>query len=249
MFHCSKPRNEKGLMATHDTLLRYNATFLLDRTAYGLEQRRGIRSMRKYLPAGARVLDIGAGFGSPTRDAARFFEMQACDIRPTSPEQQAFVEIVMRMQELPFQWIDTPSLPYAESSFDGVMLYAVLEHVADKVALLAECRRVLRPGGVVFVFRAVNRHAFAEKLAALLGYFTHGNDNVTARQLRDAIAQAGLTLSRMGYHGWLPENGLPSWPIYYMNLLLSNLPLVNHFSHDFWLVATKPMEQPVPNGR
>lgn len=41
-------------------------------------------------------------------------------------------------------------LPFAEASFDLVILDSVLEHVPDPVALLAEGARVLKPGGRIF---------------------------------------------------------------------------------------------------
>lgn len=42
-------------------------------------------------------------------------------------------------------------LPFAEGLFDSLSLMDVLEHVADQSALLAELRRVLKPGGVLIV--------------------------------------------------------------------------------------------------
>lgn len=43
--------------------------------------------------------------------------------------------------------IDMMCLPYPEDSFDLVLHSDTLEHVSDPVRALAECRRVLRPGG------------------------------------------------------------------------------------------------------
>lgn len=44
------------------------------------------------------------------------------------------------------------TLPFADASFDGVLLNEVLEHVDDERATLREVRRVLRPGGHLAVF-------------------------------------------------------------------------------------------------
>ncbi|MEO8189941.1 MAG: methyltransferase domain-containing protein [Acidobacteriota bacterium] len=48
------------------------------------------------------------------------------------------------------------NLPFPDASFDAVVSIATLEFVSDAAAFLAECLRVLRPGGVVLV-SAVNR--------------------------------------------------------------------------------------------
>lgn len=43
--------------------------------------------------------------------------------------------------------IDLMSLPYGDNSFDAVVHSDRLQHVADPIRALAECRRVLKPGG------------------------------------------------------------------------------------------------------
>lgn len=45
---------------------------------------------------------------------------------------------------------DAHFLPFADASFDGVWIQAVLEHVASPADVVAEIRRVLKPGGVVY---------------------------------------------------------------------------------------------------
>jgi 2-polyprenyl-3-methyl-5-hydroxy-6-metoxy-1,4-benzoquinol methylase len=42
-------------------------------------------------------------------------------------------------------------LPFEEASFDAVLSFDVFEHVRDVDATLAECHRVLKPGGMLFV--------------------------------------------------------------------------------------------------
>jgi SAM-dependent methyltransferase len=44
---------------------------------------------------------------------------------------------------------DAQRIPFADETFDGVTVIAVLEHVADPERAVAEIHRVLRPGGIV----------------------------------------------------------------------------------------------------
>lgn len=43
------------------------------------------------------------------------------------------------------------SLPFADATFDALISVEVFEHLADRGEVLSECRRVLRPGGVLVV--------------------------------------------------------------------------------------------------
>jgi SAM-dependent methyltransferase len=45
---------------------------------------------------------------------------------------------------------DAHQIPFAERTFDGVVIQAVLEHVADPERCVAEIHRVLKPGGLVY---------------------------------------------------------------------------------------------------
>lgn len=230
------------MKTTKEVIVRYEGIIKLDASAYGLEQAHDIAKMRRYLPEKAKVLDVGCGFGMPTTQAAQFFDMSACEIindRPEFASDKEFMEMLMRMRGIDFTWIGGNGLPYPDASFDGILIYAVIEHVVDKEPFLRECARVLKPGGKIFAFRAVNRRAFAEWLARKLALPTHGADVVTEPMLRTAFSHSGFRIDAMGYQGWLPESTLPRWPIYVMNQALTRIPFVNAFSHDYWLIATK----------
>lgn len=91
------------------------------------------------LPAGARVLELGAGTGAQAAAlAARGFDVCAVDVESSNYAQDRVFPVVT---------YDGVALPFADAAFDVVFSSNVLEHVRELAPLHAETRRVLRPGG------------------------------------------------------------------------------------------------------
>ncbi len=68
-------------------------------------------------------------------------------------EQYADIEIVESDIELgprPAVVFDGHDIPFEDDSFDGVIVQAVLEHVADPARCVAEIERVLKPHGIIY---------------------------------------------------------------------------------------------------
>jgi SAM-dependent methyltransferase len=100
------------------------------------------------LPDG-RILDLGCGVGhSFQRLAPR--QTVGVDIDPGALAGQDRETYVADMRRLPFP----------DHEFDGVLSVQSIEHVPDPERVLAEARRVLRPGGTA-VFVTPNRLTFA----------------------------------------------------------------------------------------
>jgi SAM-dependent methyltransferase len=107
------------------------------------------------LAPGARVLDVGAGFGTFVL-LARQAGFDAMGI-----EQAAFeVEFArrrlsrLRQEDDPkrvYRCGDAHGLELTAASLDAVTFWNVLEHIRDYRALLADAARMLRPGGSVFI--------------------------------------------------------------------------------------------------
>jgi ubiquinone/menaquinone biosynthesis C-methylase UbiE len=98
-------------------------------------------------------------------------------------------------------------LPYADNTFDGVILSEILEHVDDDVAGLREVYRVLKPGGVVaitvpnanypFWWDPINKTLdtlFRTHIRSgpLAGIWANHVRLYTATQLREAALAAGF---------------------------------------------------------
>lgn len=94
----------------------------------------------KAVPAGAKILEIGAGTGWQARElATRGYQVSAIDI-PNSNHSQARI--------WPIIDFDGRIIPFPDQTFDVVYSSNVLEHVEDLEKLNSEIGRVLRSDGV-----------------------------------------------------------------------------------------------------
>jgi SAM-dependent methyltransferase len=90
----------------------------------------------------SRVLDVGCGLGGTTERFAKELgaRVEAIDISPRMVE-------LTRARGVDAKVGDAQELPYGDSSFDCVFAGWVLYHMPDLDRAIAECARVLRPGG------------------------------------------------------------------------------------------------------
>jgi len=89
---------------------------------------------------------------------------------------------------------DILDLPFAADHFDFVTALDVLEHIDDDAAALREFRRVLKPGGRVFIFAPAHRW-----LWSLQDEVSHHKRRYIAPTLRNAVKSAGLEVERQTY--------------------------------------------------
>ncbi len=95
-----------------------------------------------------RTLDIGCGDGS-VLEALRARTSESAGVDSSA----AAVELTRaRTPEADVVAADVQeSLPFADASFDSVLMLDVIEHLTNPIAAIAEIRRVLRPGGLLAV--------------------------------------------------------------------------------------------------
>ena len=116
---------------------------------------------------------------------------------------------VARLPRLQLSRADAMTLPWAANTFDAIILTELLEHVADDVAVLRECLRVLQPGGVIAITVPHANYPFAwdpinkslEKLfgtkirrGPLAGIWANHLRLYTPAQLRARVLQAGFQI-------------------------------------------------------
>ena len=98
---------------------------------------------------GSRVLDVCAGLGGPARFLAsrRGSTVVALELHAG---RAAAARRLNRLVGATAVWVvrgDATVLPFDRGAFDACVSQEALLHIADKPAVLAECHRVLAPGG------------------------------------------------------------------------------------------------------
>jgi ubiquinone/menaquinone biosynthesis C-methylase UbiE len=132
--------------------------------------------------AGAQLLEAGCGAAQLARELLGRYptaELVGTEV----DERQLAKNLQSPAERLRFERAGAQSLPFADRSFDGVLMLKSLHHVPMALmdTALAEVARVLRPGGWLYVSEPV----FAGELNELVRLF---NDEEIVR----AAAQAAL---------------------------------------------------------
>lgn len=135
---------------------------------------------------GARVLEIGCGPGyfSPTLAAAvPQGEVVLGDL-------QSEMLVLARRRLAGFDHaravqLDATGLPFADATFDAVLVVLMLGEVPERARCLSECRRVLRPGGV-----------------ALFVESRRDSDFINRADLRTLVEGHGFELDRIHGRSW-----------------------------------------------
>src|SRR5215469_8486390 len=135
------------------------------------------------LPAGARVLDLGARSGS--------FETSRRDIQVVRLD----LEIQTRRGSGSYVAGDAARMPFAANSFDLVISNHSLEHFVQLEATVREIGRVARPGGALFA-AVPDAGTLADRIYRWMGRGGgHVNAFVSADQVSGLVTRiTGLSL-------------------------------------------------------
>ena len=105
-----------------------------------------------HLEPGMSVLDFGCGPGTISVGLAKAVEpgeLFGVDMEASQIEIARAAAEAGGHRNAVFQIADVTDLPFEDDSFDVAHCHAVLMHAPDTVAVLAEVRRVLKPGGII----------------------------------------------------------------------------------------------------
>jgi len=140
---------------------------------------------------GLSALDVGCGTGQTALRLARRPEIDRVVGLDPSPEA---LEHAQRRHPFPLVRGSAVELPFADSRFDVVTCFDVLQHVGpgDDRRAIAELYRVLQPGGIALV----RSNARARGRASVEGYRLH--------ELIDRFNDNGFHVMRATYANFLP---------------------------------------------
>jgi trans-aconitate methyltransferase len=146
---------------------------------------------------GESILDLGCGDGQLTeRIASSGAGVVGLD---ASPQMVA----AARTRGIAVDEAGAESMPYAEHTFDAVFSNAALHWVRDQDAMLAEVRRVLKPGGRFVAEMGGHGNIAAIRVALMAAMARHGfegrEDNVNYYPTPDAYSR------RLERHGFSVE--------------------------------------------
>jgi arsenite methyltransferase len=112
---------------------------------------------------GDRVLDIGCGLGATVELMKERYQLDATGI---DLSETLIAQGRARNPALQLRLGDAANLPFADGQMDGVMMECVLSITGAAGRVLAEARRVLRPGGCLILTDMYLREARAERIDA-----------------------------------------------------------------------------------
>ncbi len=106
------------------------------------------------LPANAKILELGCGAAylwKECRDRVPpTWDITLSDLSSGMLD-AAWRNLVVTGRAFQFKEIDAQSIPYEEETFEAVIANHMLYHVPDRPQAIAEMKRVLKPGGRLFV--------------------------------------------------------------------------------------------------
>jgi cyclopropane-fatty-acyl-phospholipid synthase len=138
---------------------------------------------------GWRVLDIGAGWGAFTQHAGeRGVQVTSLTI---SKESERYVNDLIRRKGFPCRVIREHFLEYrSDEPYDAIVNLGVTEHLPDYGATLAQYRRLLKPGGRVFLDASATRAKYPFS-SFVLKHIWPGN--TTPMQLDNFLSEVAAT--------------------------------------------------------
>ena len=198
------PRNSSDNEFVRLQVIEYLKTHPEDQHVGHITNQSGIRiyevsadQIEHHLPKGSKVLDWGCGYGHLTYlTSQRGYEVHGWESFPQPPIPAFFASNTYR------QIFPGMALP-TDEKFDAVLSSGTLEHVADLHRSVEEIVGLLRPGGLIFIFRFPAQLSLSEYVARRSGRWSHAV-RLRRRELEVLLQTHGVRVIESGYETFLP---------------------------------------------
>ncbi len=105
-----------------------------------------------YLRPGMRILDFGCGPGTISAGLAARVDpghLHGVDMEASQVELARTSCKLLSVPNVTFHVADVTDMPFEDDFFEVAHCHALLQHVPDTQAVLAEVKRVMKPGGII----------------------------------------------------------------------------------------------------
>jgi SAM-dependent methyltransferase len=134
------------------------------------------------------VLDVGSGDGAAAGSLAPYCRSLTC-IDSSAKMIEAARERLSRFSHVQAQVADVHALPFEAAAFDSVLMFHTLTYAEKPAKALAECARVLRPGGRLVVL-CLDEHRQHEVTAP----YGERHPGFSPAAVRDLLGKTGLSV-------------------------------------------------------
>ncbi len=170
-----------------------------------------------------KVLEVGCGVGAQSEILLRRFpdiKLTAIDLsdKQLAAAKTSLSRLTFAKDRYELKQMSAEDLQFEAESFDGAFLCFVLEHVPDPRRVLSEVRRVLGPGGVVYITEVLNSSFFLDPYSPNVWKYWMAFNDYQYDQKGDPFmgAKLGNLLMQNGYRNietevktWFLDNRQP----------------------------------------
>lgn len=203
-----------------------------------------------------KILDFGAGGGYITYLLSYNNEVSAYEYDGVWTDQEfdkndyvtAFSFVQKTINEIDnkikFNYYKTLPLNEEGGVYDGIILYAVIEHIDSVIEndVFRELRRLLKPEGFLYIAKLPRVFSYQEYIARRLKLGAHSN-LFTKKKIRKLLEKYGFGIIKIEKNGLFFNHPNKITNLFFpltsrLEIILKHTPL-NFFSHDYRIIARK----------